>query len=89
KIPDSRKKNDLLLWFDRIQDAFRYQTLEITEETALKWGELSASSLKKGRTLHSIDGIIAATAYTSGSILVTRNTRDFDFLPIQILNPWL
>lgn len=88
-LKEGRKKNDLIVWLDRVQKSFQYQTLEINTEVALKWGDLTADSAKTGVTLPAIDGLIAATAYVHGAILVTRNTKDFPSTHIQILNPWL
>ncbi len=46
-------------------------------------------SLKKGAAILVIDGITAATAITNNTILVTRNTKNFDVPGIDVLNPWL
>jgi len=89
QLTDGRKKNDLIKWFDKVQESYRYQTFPIDETTALKWGELTANAAKEGLILPAVDGLIAATAYVNGAILVTRNTKDFKSTPIQLLNPWL
>ena len=39
-------------------------------------------------TVPVIDGLLAATATAHGLVLVTRNTRDFADLGIQLLNPF-
>lgn len=89
KLTEGRKKNDLTAWFARIQQSFQYQTFPVDGEVAIKWGELVANTLKTGKTIPIIDGIIAATAHVHGAILVTRNTKDFQTANIQLLNPWL
>ena len=88
KLPEGKRQTDLLLWFDTLLEDFRYQTLPVDSLITLRWGVLSAESERIGRPLPVIDGLIAATAYVHGAILVTRNTADFEFLPIQVLNPW-
>jgi predicted nucleic acid-binding protein len=50
---------------------------------AENWGQLAAR-----RSLPVIDGLIASTAMVRGFVLVTRNTRDFEGLGIQVINPW-
>ncbi len=40
------------------------------------------------RPLGVADGMIAATAWEHGLILVTRNVRDFEGLGVTLLNPW-
>ncbi len=89
KLDEGKRKNDLITWLNKVEESFKYQTFPIESNIALKWGELTASVSKKGIALPALDGLIAATAYIHGAILVTRNTKDFDFIPIQILNPWL
>lgn len=89
KLPSGRKKNELISWFDRVQQSFQYQLFPISNKIAIKWGELTAVASCKGFVLPSIDGLIAATAYAHGAILITRNTKDFQSVPIQVLNPWL
>lgn len=41
-----------------------------------------------GRPLPAIDSLLAATALTHDLVLVTRNTKDFAGLPVQVFNPW-
>ncbi|MBL7007097.1 MAG: type II toxin-antitoxin system VapC family toxin [Spirochaetia bacterium] len=89
KLPDGIKKNDLILWFDKLSNSFSRQTFPIDSETAVQWSRLSAARGKQGRPLPVIDGLIAASAYRQAAVLVTRNTSDFESLPIQIINPWL
>ena len=89
KLPEGRKKNDLILWIDSVQEVFHHQTWPLDDEIALKWGELTAIRSKAGKPLPMADGQIAATAHIKGAILITRNTKDFEGLAIQTLNPWL
>ena len=42
----------------------------------------------KGLGLGGMDGWIAASATVHGLTLVTSNTRDFENLPIELLDPW-
>ena len=60
----------------------------MTHAIADRWGALSAQRQIAGRQVSMSDGIIAATALEHELILVTRNVRDFDFLGIEIINPW-
>lgn len=36
-----------------------------------------------------MDGMIAATCLEHGATLATRNTRDFEGLGIDLVNPWV
>ena len=88
-LPESRKKNDLILWFDDIQESFRDSTLPITNSICIRWGEERAKFKKKGLQLPVVDAIIACTAIDNNYTLVTRNTHDFEIMNIALLNPWL
>jgi predicted nucleic acid-binding protein len=82
-LPESRKKNDLIMWFEEIKESFGNQMLPINDAVALKWGDLN------GWKLPVIDGLIAACALHNSAILVTRNTKDFEKTGVEVLNPWL
>jgi predicted nucleic acid-binding protein len=42
----------------------------------------------KGSPLNTADGMIAATAAEHSLTLVTRNTKDFSDLGLDVFNPW-
>lgn len=73
----------LKAWRERLTVEFGERVLPITTEIALAWGRIAA-----GRTRHTADALIAATALVHGLTLVTRNTRDFADLPLRLLDPW-
>ena len=70
-------------WLQEIRRAYAETILPVTEAIALEWGGISAI-----RTRNVGDGLIAATAMVHGLHLVTRNTRDFEDLPLTLINPW-
>ncbi len=49
---------------------------------------LRAEARKRGRVLHLPDALIAATAKEHGLTLATRNISDFDYLGIDVIDPW-
>ena len=71
-------QHDLLVWFHN-------RILPFDMQTALCWGRISAES---ARTLPTADSMLIATALTHNLTLVTRNTKDFVFPSLQLLNPW-
>jgi predicted nucleic acid-binding protein len=67
------------MFYDRI--------LPITEDVVLRWRLLVESGRKIGRTFSQPDLFIAATALEYGLILATRNTKDFEDLGLNMINP--
>ncbi|MDZ7800538.1 MAG: type II toxin-antitoxin system VapC family toxin [Trueperaceae bacterium] len=61
--------------------------LSIDARVALAWGELRGDSVRRGRTLPVIDSLLAATAIAHDLTLVTLNVRDFDGLPVDLVDP--
>jgi predicted nucleic acid-binding protein len=41
-----------------------------------------------GRTIGHLDTLIAGIVIVHGAVLATRNVRDFDDLPLKLVNPW-
>ena len=89
QLADGKRKQDLEIWLETIKDNYKNNLFPITAEISEKWGELTAAFKKEGTPLSVIDGLIAATAHVTGSILVTRNTADFDGTGIRLMNPWI
>ena len=51
-------------------------------------GEISAAAERAGRTVPVPDGLLAATALTSGLTFVTRNTDDVRVTGATVCDPW-
>ncbi|MEX0739199.1 MAG: type II toxin-antitoxin system VapC family toxin [Pseudohongiella sp.] len=64
---------------------FAGRILNIDTAVAQRWGVLIADAR---RPLPVIDSLLAATALAHNLTVVTRNTADFDGLPVPIVNPW-
>ena len=87
-LPAGKRRQELQAWLLFLQSSFEDRILPITSDTSLIWGEITAKCQKVGHTLHSSDGLIAATAIQSGLYLVTRNVSDFEPAGVLIVNPW-
>lgn len=66
-----------------IVPSFPGRILPLDEQVALLLAEMMAL-----RTHPYRDAIIAATAQHHGYAVVTRNVRDFEALPVRVINPW-
>jgi predicted nucleic acid-binding protein len=87
-LPAGKRHQEFQAWLTFLQSSFEDRILPITSDTSLIWGEITAKCQKAGHTLHSPDGLIAATAIQSGLHLVTRNVADFEPTGVLIVNPW-
>lgn len=89
RLADNRKRIRLGTWLDRdLKLRFTGRWLSVDNETAERWGLITADLLKRGIQVPVIDGLIAATALVHGMTLVTRNTRDVQETGVLFLNPW-
>jgi predicted nucleic acid-binding protein len=88
-LPAGKRRQEFQAWLAFVQSSFDDRILPVTAETALIWGQITARCQQAGHTLHSSDGLIAATAIQFGLHLVTRNISDFEPTGALIINPWL
>ena len=87
-LPRGHKRRGIEPWFNDLIDLYLNQILPIDLDTALVWGDLSASTRRAGENIAVADLLIAATALRHGLTVVTRNIRDFAPTGVNILNPW-
>lgn len=87
-LPTGKRRQEFQAWLAFLQSSFEDRILPIASDTSLIWGEITAKCQKAGHTLHSPDGLIAATAIQFGLHLVTRNVADFEPAGVLIVNPW-
>ncbi|MDZ7657149.1 MAG: type II toxin-antitoxin system VapC family toxin [Sulfurimicrobium sp.] len=85
-LGDDERRMALLDWLETDLPAFfTGRILPVDAQVADRWGRLIAAA---GRPLPAIDSLLAATALAHDLVLVTRNSRDFSGLPLQLINPW-
>jgi predicted nucleic acid-binding protein len=88
-LPFSQKRTALEAWLNvDVRSWFAGRILPVSEDIAERWGHLAAARKLQGTPLAVVDGVIAATALHQGLTIVTRNTRDFTGLGMELLNPW-
>ena len=84
---DTARRQALTDWLETdLPLFFTGRILGVDGAVADRWGRLVAAA---GRPLPAIDSLLAATALAHDLVLVTRNTKDFAGLPVQVFNPWL
>jgi predicted nucleic acid-binding protein len=87
---NGRKRDALAEWLSRdLPQRFERRVIPVDEPVALAWGDVMGLAKRSGRGLASMDGLIAATALAHDLALATRNTKDFEGLGIEIIDPWI
>ena len=85
-LADRKRREKLRLWLDHeLTRWFEGRVLPIDLGVADRWGRLLA---EVGRSVPTIDSLLAATALHYDLALVTRNARDFDYPGIEVINPF-
>ena len=80
----------------RLEQTFQLALDEILEgrvlpfdmASALTSADIAATRRRKGITVDMRDTQIAGIAVAKRSTLATRNTKDFQELPVSVINPW-
>ncbi len=89
KAPDKIRKKKLQAWLEKdLRERFEGKIIPVDLNVAIKWGEIQGITEKEGKTMPSIDGLIAISALAYGCTVVTRNTSDMENSTVDLLNPW-
>lgn len=62
--------------------------LPMTDDAAGHYADIIATRRASGRPAAGFDVLIASICRSSGAILATRNTRDFEGMGIGLVDPW-
>jgi predicted nucleic acid-binding protein len=85
-IADVGRRMTLSDWLEtELPVFFAGRILAVDAQVADRWGRLVATA---GRPLPAIDSLLGATAAQHGLSMVTRNSRDFAGLGLEVVNPW-
>jgi predicted nucleic acid-binding protein len=88
-LPAGKRRSALEEWFEQGLPAwFDSHLLPVTKAIADRWGRLTIEAKKKGISVTTADGLIAATAIEHDLAIVTRNVTDFETCCAEIINPW-
>ena len=84
-----KRRTELEQWLDEgVPDWFQDNLLPVTKAIADRWGQIIIQAKRKGITVATADGLIAATAIEHGLTLATRNVKDFAGMAVSLLSPW-
>jgi hypothetical protein len=86
RLADRRRREKLRLWLEHDVPAwFEGRVLPVDLAVADRWGRLLADV---GRSVPTIDSLLAATALHHELRLVTGNAGDFNYPGLEVINPW-
>ena len=89
KLGDHPRRLVLDEWLSNdLMQRFRGRLILIDTKVMLAWGVLVADLERSGKPMPAIDSLLAAQAAQTGFTLVTRNSADFEHVPITVFNPW-
>ncbi len=88
-LPAGRRRTALALTIDAIlREDFEDRVLSFDSDAAREYAEIAAACREAGHTAALADCQIAAIARSRGMAVATRNTRDFEGMGIEVINPW-
>ncbi|UZE18704.1 type II toxin-antitoxin system VapC family toxin [Pseudomonas sp. B21-054] len=70
------------------EEDFVDRILPFDAHAAVEYAALVASCEAKGRAAGMADAQIAAICRAHGALIATRNTKDFKFPGVEVINPW-
>jgi predicted nucleic acid-binding protein len=88
RAPDPARRAKLRAWIAAIRVRFAGRLIAVTPEIAEEGGRMRATAAAQGRPVEAIDALIAASAAACAARVATRNTKDFESLGIETVNPW-
>jgi hypothetical protein len=89
RLPTGSRRRRLDEWLRQdLPLRFDARIVGVDGAIADEWGRLVARREARGRPIHAMDALIAATAQVHDLTLVTRNTADFQASVKALLNPW-
>jgi predicted nucleic acid-binding protein len=87
-LPEGRKRDSLINSLDSIVSNSLNPILGFDSDCARAFAYYHSHARRIGLNPTSEDLMIAAICRTHGLVLATRNTKDFEYLDIEILNPF-
>lgn len=87
-MPKGKKRNKLHELIDSLVEHYVDSTLTFDTRAAEQCAVFHENAIASGRTPTIEDMMIAAIAKVNGLALVTRNVRDFEYLDVEVVDPF-
>jgi toxin FitB len=88
RVAEPGRRLKLETWLESMKVRYKGRIIGIDGSIAEMAGRLRGFASLQGRSLATLDSLIAATAVINSHMLATRNVRDFEFLGIRLYDPW-
>jgi predicted nucleic acid-binding protein len=88
-LPAGRRRENLLLAISALENNYGNRILPYDAHAARNYAEFQEIARSKGYQLSVEDGMIAAICHAYEAPLATRNTKDFEHLSIELINPFV
>lgn len=87
-MPKGKKRKALEEWIDSLSIAFYQKILSFDARAAETCAIFHERAISNGRTPSIEDLMIASIAQSEGLAVATRNVKDFEYLDIDLANPF-
>lgn len=88
RLPEGARKQQLSSSVGQILETFNAWILPFDKEAAEHHSRLRTLAKEAGRALTVEDSMIAAICVSTKAAIATRNVKDFEFLGLEVINPW-
>ena len=89
KDPDQNRKKRLTIWVEEdLKKRFENRIIPIDLKVVTNWGSIQGLAELAGRTMPTLDGLIAVSGLTYNCVVATRNTSDMEQSTAELFNPW-
>ena len=89
RLPEGAKKRQLLKAIQgTVEEDYAGRILSFDLEAAAAYAEITARCEAKGRPIDMADAQIAAICWVQDAQLATRNTKHFEGIGLNLINPW-
>lgn len=89
KDSDQSRKKKLKIWAEEdLKKRFENRIIPIDLKVVTNWGSIQGLAELAGRTMPTLDGLIAVSGLTYNCVVATRNTSDMEQSTAELFNPW-
>ncbi len=87
-MPEGKRRDRLDETIDALVESYASRIFDFDARAAEECARLHARAIDAGRTPTIEDLMIAALCVCHDAVVVTRNVRDFEYLGIEVFNPF-